>query len=47
MKARRKEPLERPRCRWVNDIKMIKTDLNGVLWTGFNWLRIERSEGLL
>jgi hypothetical protein len=26
---------------------MIKTDLNGVLWTGFNWLRIERSEGLL
>jgi hypothetical protein len=34
-----KRPLRRPRCRWVDNIKM---DLryDGMLWIGLIWLRI-------
>jgi hypothetical protein len=46
--ARRKEPLERPRHRWVDNIKM---DLRGIGWFGmdfwFIWVRIGTSGGLL
>jgi hypothetical protein len=41
-----KRPLERPRHRWVDNIKM---DLrwDGMVWTGSNWLRIGTSGGLV
>jgi hypothetical protein len=41
-----KRPLGRPRCRWVDNIKM---DLryDGMVWTGSSWLRIGTSGGLL
>jgi hypothetical protein len=42
-KARRKEPLGRPRRRWNN----IKMNLGEMVWTGSNWLRIGTSGGLL
>jgi hypothetical protein len=34
-KARRKEPLGRPRRRWVNNIKL---DLRENAWDGMNWI---------
>jgi hypothetical protein len=30
-------PLGRPRCRWVDNIKM---DLRGIGWDGVNWIDI-------
>jgi hypothetical protein len=39
-------PLGRPRHRWVDIIKM-DLRLDGVIWTGSNWLRIGTSGGLL
>jgi hypothetical protein len=30
-----KRPLERPRCRWVDNIKM---DLREIGWDGTNWI---------
>jgi hypothetical protein len=30
-----KRPLGRPRCRWVDNIKM---DLRGMGWTGMDWI---------
>jgi hypothetical protein len=40
-----KRPLGKPRHGWVDDIKM---DLReGVVWTGFVWLKIGTNRGLL
>jgi hypothetical protein len=38
-----KRPHRRHRHRWEDNIKM---DLNGVVWTGLNWLKIGSSGGL-
>jgi hypothetical protein len=48
VKPEGKRPLERPRRRWVN-MSNIKMDLRErtVVWTGWIWLRIETSGGLL
>jgi hypothetical protein len=43
-KARRKEPLGTPRCRWEDGIKMT---LGRGVWSGFIWLRIGTGGGLL
>jgi hypothetical protein len=44
-----KRPLGRPRCRWVDNIKMdlTETGWDGVEWIGWIWLRIGISGGLL
>jgi hypothetical protein len=44
-----KRPLERPRRRWMDNIKMdlIEIGWDGMVWTGSNWLRIGTSGGLL
>jgi hypothetical protein len=42
-----KRPLGRPRRRWVDNIKMDLREIGGVVWTGWNWLRIGTSGGLL
>jgi hypothetical protein len=44
-----KRPLGRPRCRWVDNIKMDLREIgwDGVVWTGSNWLRIGTSGGPL
>jgi hypothetical protein len=34
-KARRKEPLERPKCRWMDNIRM---DLGDVEWVDVDWI---------
>jgi hypothetical protein len=41
-----KRPLERPRRRWVDNIKMDHR-FDGAVWTGSIWLRIEISGGFL
>jgi hypothetical protein len=45
-KPERKKPLERPRCKRVDNIKM---DLrwDGEIWTGFIWLGIGTGAGFL
>jgi hypothetical protein len=35
VKPERKRPLERPRRRWVDNIKM---DLRGIRWGGMDWI---------
>jgi hypothetical protein len=42
-----KRPLEGPRRRWVDNIKLILEISDGVVWTGLIWLRIGTSGGLL
>jgi hypothetical protein len=45
-----KRPLERPRRRWEDGIKMDLRESGvggGGLWRGFTWLRIETVGGLL
>jgi hypothetical protein len=46
VKPEGKRPLERPRRRWEDNIRM---DLryDGAIWTGLIWLRIGTSGGLL
>jgi hypothetical protein len=45
-KPERRRPLERPRHRWVDNIKMdLRQD--GEVWTELIWLRIGTSGGLL
>jgi hypothetical protein len=43
----RKRPLGRPRCRWKDNIKMDLRDIGFNGATGFSWLRIGSSGGLL
>jgi hypothetical protein len=44
-----KRSLRRPRCRWVDSIKMDLREIEwpGVEWTGLIWLRIGASGGFL
>jgi hypothetical protein len=42
-----KMPLGRPRRRWENNIKMIIRKLEGVVGTGWSWLRIGTGGGHL
>jgi hypothetical protein len=40
-KPERKRPLERPRCRWQDNIRMDLQEVGCGGWTGLGWLRIE------
>jgi hypothetical protein len=42
-----KRPLGRPRCRWVDNIRMDLEGWDGVMWTGLVWLRIGTGGELL
>jgi hypothetical protein len=42
-----KRPLGSPRRRWVNNIRTILERWDGVMWTGFVWLRIGTGGELL
>jgi hypothetical protein len=42
-----KKPLERPRCRWVDNIKMILRDIGWDITDWIDWLRIGISGGML
>jgi hypothetical protein len=42
-----KRPLERPRRRWENGIKMDLRETGWGVWSGFAWLRIGIAGGLL
>jgi hypothetical protein len=46
-KALRKRPLERPRRRWEDGIKMDLTEIGWGVWSGLTWLRIQTGGGLL
>jgi hypothetical protein len=47
LKAEGKRPLERPRRRWEDGIKMDLREIGLGVWSGFNWLRIGTVGGLL
>jgi hypothetical protein len=42
-----KRPLGRPRCRWEDNIRWIFRKLEGVVGTGWSWLRIGTGGGHL
>jgi hypothetical protein len=42
-----KRPLGRPRCRWVNNIKMDLREIGWDVWIGLIWLKIGTSGGIL
>jgi hypothetical protein len=43
-----KRPLERPRRRWEDGIKIVLREIGwGGVWSGFTWLRIGTVGGLL
>jgi hypothetical protein len=42
-----KRPLERPRRRWNDGIKMDLEEISWEVWSGFTWLRIGTVGGLL
>jgi hypothetical protein len=42
-----KRPLERPRRRWKDGIKMDLREIGWGVWSGFSWLRIGTVGGLL
>jgi hypothetical protein len=42
----RKRPLRRPRCRWMNNIRMDLRE-DGVVWTILAWSRTETNGELL
>jgi hypothetical protein len=42
-----KRPLGRHRRRWKDSIKMDLREIDWVVWTGFIWLQIEISGGVL
>jgi hypothetical protein len=46
-KARRKRPLERPRRRWDDGMKMDLREIGLGVWSGLSWLRIGTVGGLL
>jgi hypothetical protein len=42
-----KRPLGRPRRRWVDNVRMDLGEVDGVMWTGLVWFRIETGGELL
>jgi hypothetical protein len=42
-----KRPLGRPKCMWVDIIKMDLKRWDGMVWIGLIWLRLGISGGLL
>jgi hypothetical protein len=42
-----KRPLGRPRCRWVDNIKINLREMGRMVWPGSIWLTIWTSGGLL
>jgi hypothetical protein len=42
-----KRPLERPRRRWEDGIRMDLGEIGLGVWIGFDWLRTETGGGLL
>jgi len=42
-----KRPLGRPRCRWVDNIKMDLQEVGCEMWTGLGWPRIGTVGGRL
>jgi hypothetical protein len=46
-KTEGKRPLERPRCRCEDWIKMDLREIGWGVWSGFTWLRIGTVGGLL
>jgi hypothetical protein len=42
-KPERKRPLGRPRCRWVNKIKM---DFRDIGWNGIDWVDVAQDRNL-
>jgi hypothetical protein len=42
-----KIPLERPRRRWEDGIRMVLTEIGWGMWSGSSWLRIGAGGGLL
>jgi len=42
-----KRPLERPKCRWQDNIKMDIQEVDVGVWTGSSWLRIRTGGGHL
>jgi hypothetical protein len=47
MNTEGKRPLERPRRRWEDNIKMDLQELRYGVWTVLSWLRIERWRALV
>jgi hypothetical protein len=47
VKREGKRPVERPRRRWEDGIKMDLTEIGWGMWSGFTWLRIGIVGGLL
>jgi hypothetical protein len=45
--AEGKRPLERPRHRWEDGIRMDLGEIGWGVWSGFSWLRIGTVGGLL
>jgi hypothetical protein len=43
----RKRTLGRPRHRWKDEIRMYIREIGWKVWTGFVWLRVGSSGGLL
>jgi hypothetical protein len=46
-KPKGKRPLGRHRRRWEDIIRMDLSEMGGKVWSGFTWLRIRTSDGLL
>jgi hypothetical protein len=44
-KPEEKGPFGRPKRRWKNNIEMYLQEVTGMVWTGFNWYRIETGCG--
>jgi len=44
-KSEGRRPLGRPRCKWVDTIRISRWDVG--IWTGLGWLRIETGGGRL
>jgi hypothetical protein len=42
-----KRPLGRPRCRWVDDIRIVLLEFEWIMLTGLVWLRIGTGGELL
>jgi hypothetical protein len=42
-----KKPLERPRRRWEDNIRMDLKEEDEKVWTGCIWLKIQTSSGLV